>query len=327
MIDSGLPKSGVFVDLFSGTGSVAKYFKDKGYSIISNDIMTYSYIAQYTLVKINTTPKFLNVSKSGLQGVLNILNEIKPIKGYVYENYAPSGRFGRQYFSNSNAMKIDAIRERIEYWYKHNKINTDEYNILLYSFLDAADFIANISGTYGAYLKIWRSTALKNINLKTPNISNNEMNNKVFKDDANILAKKISGDIVYLDPPYNERQYAPNFHVLESLAIWDKQDLKGKTGQRDYSGKKSAYSQKTKACKAFEELIKSLDTKYIVLSYNNEGIIPKEFIVSTLKKRGDVKEYIKKYRRFRTERDHDKRQYKNCNDEVFEHLFILKIKK
>lgn len=324
VVDAKLPSSGTFVDLFGGTGSVGKHFKDKGYKIIANDFMTYSYIAQYVLIGINEMPSFSKVSKYGINGVLELLNNLEPLKGYVYENFAPSGYAARQYFSDSNAMKIDAMRDYIENWNKKGLLTKDEYYILVNSLIDASDFVANISGTYGAYLKIWRSMALKDIKMLPPVISNNKLINRVYQEDANELIKKIKADIVYLDPPYNQRQYAPNFHMLETLAVWDKQSLAGKTGQRDYNSKKSAYSQKTRAVHAFEDLVANVDAKYIILSYNNEGIIPREDILRVLKNFGKIKEYTTDYRRFRTERDHEKRHYKPVDDKVLEHLFIVK---
>lgn len=323
VIDSGLPKEGIFLDLFSGTGSVGRYFKNKGYKIISNDFMTYSYIAQFVLIKLNKMPAFSKVSSEGIIGAVEFLNNLSPTKGYIYENFAPSGSVGRQYFSDVNAMKIDAIRDQIENWKNKKLLNNEEYYVLINSLIDAADFVANISGTYGAYLKIWRSMALKNLKLLMPTISDNDLINEVYQQDANDLIKEIKADIVYLDPPYNQRQYAPNFHILETLAIWDKQQLSGKTGQRDYSSKKSAYSQKTKALEAFEDLIKNIDAKYLILSYNNEGIISRENILRILSDVGSVKEYTTDYRRFRTERDHAKRKYKPVGDRVLEHLFIV----
>lgn len=323
IVDAGLPDSGTFVDLFGGTGSVGRHFKDRGYKIISNDFMTYSYIAQYVLIGLNQMPLFYKISDNGIIGALASLNNMKPVKGYVYDNFAPSGSAGRQYFSDANAMRIDAMRDQIEDWNTKGLLSKDEYYVLVNSLIDAADFVANISGTYGAYLKIWRSMALKDIKLLPPKISDNHFGNEIYQEDANKLIKNVKADIVYLDPPYNQRQYAPNFHVLETLAVWDKQHLSGKTGQRDYSSKKSAYSQKTRAVEAFEDLIANMDAKYVVLSYNNEGIIPREDIIRVLENAGSVKEYTTDYRRFRTERDHEKRQYKPVGDKVMEHLFIV----
>lgn len=327
MESEGIKPNGTFADLFSGTASVGKYFKNKGFKVISNDIMTYSYYAQYSLLKVNTMPSFKKVSTTGIAGALEKLNSLPPKKGYAFNNYAPSGKYGRQYFSDDNAQRIDAIRDEIEKWHDDDLIDEDEYAILVYSLIDAADFVANISGTYGAYLKIWRSTALKTINLKAPDVTSNEKQNGIYQEDANSLVRRIETDVAYLDPPYNARQYAPNFHVLESLAVWDKQELTGKTGQRDYSDKKSLYCKKTTAEDAFTRLISDLRSKYIILSYNNEGIIPIEKIISILGSRGAVKEYTTNYRRFRTESDNEHRHYKQCDDKVTEHLFVVRVER
>lgn len=323
---SGIPLSGVFIDIFGGTGSVGKHFKDLGMQVISNDIMTYSYVFQQVLIRINQIPSFEHLKLNGLEQVLHYLNQLPGIKGYIFDNFAPSGTHKRQYFSDTNAMRIDAIREQIDLWYKQHKISYDEFIILLASLINAADFVANISGTYGAYLKIWRSMALKPLTLLYPHITNNHKSNQVFQQDANLLIKQIKGDILYLDPPYNARQYAPNFHVLETLAVWDKQALNGKTGQRLYNDKKSLYCYKTKAKDALAELIQNADVKYILLSYNNEGIIPREDILNIITQKGKVQEFVQDYRRFRTEQDHEKRHYKQCDDKVVEHLYVITVK-
>ena len=323
MVKSKIPMSGVFCDIFGGTGSVGLFFKKHGFKIISNDFLTYSYIQQYVYVKMNKNPSFEKLKKQGIVDVFDYLNNIPSYEGYAFENYAPSGKYQRRYFSDDNAKKIDAIRDQIEKWKKDNLINQEEYYTLVYSLINAADFIANISGTYGAFLKIWRSMALKDIKLLKPEFYDNNKNNEIFNTDANQLIDKISCDVLYIDPPYNERQYASYFHVLESLAVWDKQDLKGKTGQRDYSKQKSFYCLKNKAVDSFEDLIRKANAKYIILSYNNEGIIPKDEIVRILKNKGAVTEYQTQYRRFRTEKDNEHRKYKDCNDTVVEHLYIV----
>ena len=169
--------------------------------------------------------------------------------------------------------------------------------------------------------------ALKPLTLKAPEIDDNNKDNEIYQQDANNLIRKIECDILYIDPPYNERQYAPNFHVLESLAVWDKQELSGKTGQRKYEDKKSKYCLKKESISAFNDLISNAKARYIVVSYNNEGIIPREEIIRILQNKGDVTEYTTDYRRFRTERDNEHRQYKQCDDKVVEHLYIVNVKK
>lgn len=325
--DFGVPKSGIFIDIFSGTASVGRHFKERGYKIISNDFMTYSYYAQYVFIKMNKEPKFSKITSDGIDGVLKILNDCKLRKqGYVFNNYAPSGNKGRQYFSDDNAERIDAIRDRIENWKEKGLLSVDEYIYLVYLLIDSADFVANISGTYGAYLKIWRSMALKKIHLSPVDFFDNKLKNQVFNKDSNILINDIEGDIMYIDPPYNERQYASNFHVLESLAVWDKQELKGKTGLRDYTNQKSNYCSKHTATDSLNYLIEKANVKYLALSYNNEGIIPKDEIVRILNAKGKCKEYTMDYRRFRTEKDNEHRHYKDVNDKVVEHLYVVKCK-
>lgn len=322
---SGLPTEGTFIDIFGGTGSVGNFFKGKGYKIISNDIMTYSYVAQKVFIEMNRIPDFKGISDSGLYGVLQVLNNPTFKKeGFAFNSYAPGGQYGRQYFSDENAQRIDAVRDMIEDWHYQNLLSKEEYYLLVYSLVDAADFVANISGTYGAYLKIWRSMALKPLTLKCPKIHDNGLENTVYQEDANKLIRHINGDILYLDPPYNERQYAPNFHVLESLTLWDKPQLRGVSGQRDYSDKKSLYCQRSKAGVALRDLVENADVRFIVMSYNNEGIISRDSLLGILSSVGDIEEYRQNYRRFKTESNNEHRHYKDCDDKVVEHLYIVR---
>ncbi len=336
-----LPQGGTFIDIFAGTTSVAQHYKKKGYKIIANDFMTYSYVFQQAYIGNNQFPKFNNLLQSKsfnanhnlfndkrepLRFIIDYLNRLPGKKGFIFTQYAPSGKFGRQFFSNENAMRIDATREQIDNWQKEGLVNENEFYVLLASLVDAADFVANISGTYGAYLKIWRSMALKPFTMLVPNLIESNLEHEVHKEDSNKIIEKVEGDILYIDPPYNTRQYAANFHLLETLSCWDTPLVYGKTGLRPYEEQKSAYSQRTKCQNAFSDLINKAKAKYILMSYNNEGIIPRKFILDTLNKKGDVRVYTKDYRRFRTERDHENRHYKVPDDKVQEIIYFVKVK-
>lgn len=338
----GLPSKGTFIDIFTGTTSVAKHYKKKGYRLITNDFMTYSYVFQRAYIKNNVYPPFAKVLKAenvtssqklfnckddALFSVIHHLNNTPGKEGFIFEHYAPAGKDKRQFFSNENANKIDATREKIEDWRIRGLINEEEYYILLSSLIDAADFVANMCGTYGAYLKIWRSMALKSFTMLMPQLIESRLEHDVYKQDSNTLIRKIKGDILYVDPPYNSRQYASNFHILETLACWDNPKVIGKTGLRPYDKQKSLYSQKAACNRAFADFIGHADVKYILMSYNSEGIIPDEFIRETLGKRGKIKVYNQIYRRFRTEKDHEKRHYKVADDKVTELIYFVKISK
>jgi adenine-specific DNA-methyltransferase len=332
MRDAGISLNGTFCDLFAGTGSVGGHFKRLGMTVIANDLMTYSYVMNKAVVELNGVPHFWQAkswfglpSDAPLSHLLDAISDTAGTRGYIFENFSPSGKAGRQFFTDENGMKIDAIRELIDNWSKEKLISSDEFIYLLASLINAADHVANMSGTYGAYLKIWRSVALKRLRLLPLDIFDNKLANLVFQEHGENLIHRISGDILYLDPPYNSRQYASNFHLLETLSVWDKQDLRGVVGLRDYSGQKSAFSSKKSASDALRKIVAEAKFKHIVLSYNNEGIIHRDEIVEILGSRGNLKEFSTDYRRFRTERNHEKRKYKDVGDRVTEHLWIVSI--
>lgn len=322
LIESGINyKQKRVVDLFAGTGSVSNFFLKNRCEVFSCDNMTYSICEQYRVNYFTKEPLFTELSKivggDKLDDVLNYLNCLPGVKGYYYLNYAPSGKYKRQYFSDSNAQKIDAIRLKISEW--REVLDYSKYMYLVGILMCAADRISNTSGTYGAYLKVWRSMALKDIYLEKPDITS-KGKNYIYQDDVNEFIKGQSDiDIVYLDPPYNERQYASNFHVLENIVVDDKQELNGKTGLRNYEKQKSDYCQKSKVIKSFTDLISNCDCKYIVMSYSSEGLMSENEIIDILSKKGKVEVYKKDYRRFKTN------AWTNKNTGLQEIIFICKI--
>lgn len=333
---TGINHGSLFCDLFSGTTVVARHFKKQGYTVYANDFLQFSYCLARTYIQSNRYPRFrglkkivpgLNGSQENIVKVIFFLNNLKPKKGFVYKNYCPGGTsnldFRRMYFTDQNGMKIDAIRTKIQQW-KDNRFITDEqFYILLTALIEAVPYVANISGNYAAYLKNWDPRTYKPLTLKVPEIPKSKRPNKAFKEDANKLIRRMHSDILYLDPPYNTRQYAGNYFLLELLAEgWfgkEQPNIYGKTGMRPYEKQKSKYSQKNSAAGAFADLIEHADAKYIILSYNDEGILTEQQILTTLAKRGNIDVFRRIHRRYRSinQEDGDRRN-------VCEKLYFVK---
>jgi len=298
------PKNKVFCDLFAGTGIIGRVFKKEVKQIISNDIEYYAYVLNRNYIANHTN------LKEKLE-IIEYLNNLPLKEGFIYKNYcSPANRL---YFSDENGKKIDTIRMEIE------KFRDDEnlYYFLLASLIESADKVANTASVYGAFLKKIKNSAQKKLILEPAIYEENENEHLVFNDDANNLIKKIKGDILYLDPPYNQRQYGANYHLLNTIAEYKEFIPKGKTGLRDYQ--KSSYCRKNEVQKSFEELIKEADFEYIFLSYNNEGLMSEEEIKEIMSKFGKYELIKKEYQRFKAD---NKRNHKA--DKTFEYLHILR---
>jgi len=304
---SNVKEAKVFCDIFSGTSTVGRYFK-KDYKIISNDLLYFSYVLQRASIGINKQPRFEKIHNhieiDPIEFLENQDIDIEKLEQtpFIYENYSPNEKSERRYFTNDNALRIDFIRQTIESWKQSELINEDEYFYLLAGLIEAIPFISNIAGTYGAFLKHWDKRAYKKLELIKLELCNNNEENICYNQDSNQLIKLISGDILYIDPPYNQRQYAPNYHILETVIRYDNPDIKGKTGLRPYHDIKSKYCVKKDVLNSFDELISNAKFKHIIVSYSTEGIMSVEDIEETLKKYGKestFKLYKIPYRRYK----------------------------
>ena len=326
----------VFCDLFAGTGIVGNYFKKKGYKIISNDIQYYSFVLNKHYIENHKELRFLKLTKklpklkevkikNRKSFVCSYLENLKGTKGFVYKNYCLGGtnskKIQRQYFSDSNGMKCDAIRKKIEKWEKGKLINNNEYYFLLASLIESIDKRANTASVYGAFLKKLKKSAQKSLVLRPAELIINDQKHKVYNEDINILAKKIKGDILYLDPPYNHRQYSANYHILETIAKYDNPKIHGKTGLRDYENQKSSYCSSQKVKQEFKDLILNAKVKYIFLSYNNEGIMNLKDIKEIMSLRGEYGYFTKNYNRFKADKN---RNYKASKTVEYLHYAVCK---
>ena len=304
-----------FCDIFAGTGIVARVFKKDVKKVITNDIEYYSYVLNKNYIENH---KNLEYKK-----YLEELNNLKlKDTGFIYKNYCLGSGSNRQYFSDVNGKKIDTIRQKIEYWFKNNKINSKLYYFLLASLLESADKVVNTASVYGAFLKHLKRTALKDMVLEPAIFEINDNEHEVYNEDSNVLIKKISGDILYLDPPYNERQYGANYHLLNTIAKYDNFEPVGKTGMRKYY--RSKYCQKQSVEKSFEDLISNAKFKYIFLSYNNEGLMSGNTIKNIMKKYGKYDLAKKEYQRFKADKTENRNHKANS---TIEYLHILEKQK
>jgi adenine-specific DNA-methyltransferase len=317
---------------FSGTSNVAHFFKRKGYKVFSSDLLYFSYCMQYAYIKNNTSPEFKAILKqkntnnvdlisSPLDNVLDLLNKANPIRGFIYDNYSTGGTShlekSRMYFSDYNAQKIDAIRMQIENWNNQNLLSQEEYFILITCLIESVSFYSNVSGVYAAFQKKWDKRALKKFLLRPIELVFNKKENEVFNTDSMNLIGKIKTDILYLDPPYNQRQYAPNYHILETIAKYDSPVTKGITGMRDYTSQKSSFCSKNTALESLGSIAKNGKYHYLILSYNSEGIMQSEKIIDILKNYGNVELVEFEYLRFKSNSNGDSKTKKHIKEQLY----------
>ena len=282
-----------FADIFAGTGAVSSAYTDK--QLITNDILYSNYLCHLTWF---SDEKF---DPEKIKQYVEYFNSDLPYE----ENYM-TANFSNTYFSDVVCSKIGFIREYIENEFRLKKINEKERAMLITSLLYALDKIANTCGHYDAYRRNAELTDKLELAIPEPNTT--LRNNKCFNCDTNELVKTISADVVYIDPPYNSRQYCDAYHLIENIARWEKPEVFGVAKKMDRTALKSKYCTRS-APEAFSDLINNLNAKYIVVSYNNmaekgndrsNARISDEELLETFKTKGDVKVFAEQFKAFTT---------------------------
>lgn len=325
-----------FFDFFAGTASVGRHFKEAGFKVFSSDVLFFSYILQKAYIENNTEPKFTNLLKtvntfqdnklfqSDYEFVVDYLNRLEGVEGFIYKNYTEEGTakniYKRKFFMGDNGKKIDAIRIQIDRWKRKDLINDLEHAILLATLIESVPFYANISGVYAAFLKQYDPRAVKSLLLRPIRFSLNGPIGKAYNSDSMHLLDKIETDILYLDPPYNERQYAPNYHLLETIAKYDMPTIKGITGMRKYDDQKSDFCNPVLAITALKRVVESARYKVFALSYNSEGIMKQKDILGILSRVGEPKLVEVDYKRFKS----NSRGILADKTHIKEQLYLLK---
>ena len=283
----------VVADIFAGTGAVSSAFAHK--ALITNDLMYSNYICNYAWFG----PQPYDPEK--IAAYVVEYNRCRGSENYMTRNFADT------YFSREDCARIGEIRESIERDYKKGKLNQRERALLITSLLYAMDKIAVTCGHYDAYRKGAEFQNSLELCLPLARVEN-DPRNQCFNEDANNLVKRLEADLVYIDPPYNSRQYCDTYHLLENVARWEKPAVFGVAKKMDRRGLKSRYCT-AQAVQAFETLVTDINAKYILFSYNNmakkgnsrsNAKIPDEEILRILQAKGKVTVFEERYKAFTT---------------------------
>ncbi len=266
----------VFCDLFAGSGVVGAAFKTEVAKVISNDVEYFSYVLNRHCIG-NTTPLYA-------EDLFEELNALEGTEGFVFQHYCKHRDNTREYFSAENGRKIDAMRQKIGQYYDEQRIDENCFFYLLASLIQSCDKVANTASVYGAYLKTLKHQAKKPIVLEPMPYELSVQDHCVYHQNASELITRISGDILYLDPPYNVRQYGADYHLLNTIAHYDTFQPQGKTGRRDYY--RSVFCKKRDAASALEHLVQKAAFRYLVMSYNSDGILSSNEIETMMKPYG-----------------------------------------
>ena len=285
---SRLPNARSVLDVFSGTARVGHGLKGAGFQVFANDHNAYASTLARCYVQSD-----LSEHAAQAEQLIEALNNLNGRAGYFTETFCERSRF----FQPKNGARIDAMREQIEAW----SLEAELKSILLVSLMEAADRVDSTCGVQMAYLKQWAARSSNDIKLRLPALLERPKAGacRATQLEAFKAAETIKADIAYLDPPYNQHSYLGNYHIWESLVLWDKPEVYGVACKRvDVKERKSPFNAKRGAVDALRSVIDALDVSTIIVSFNNEGYIPRPEMESILANHGDVLVIEKDFKRY-----------------------------
>lgn len=303
IISDSVPKHSVVADPMCGTASISVALAQKGHTVIAADMLTFPVIHAKARLLAKTEPDFLNFN--GYSNILREMNNLEPLEGYFFrefgENGCPAnGRLPRLYFSYENATKIDAIRSFIKNAHSNKLINDIEHAVLLQNLIFSVNKVANISGTYGYFRSKISDNARSSLFLDNLDFIFTEGQHQVIQGSIEDLAKNLQANAVYLDPPYTKRQYAGNYHVLETIACEDEPLAVGDGGLRPWKEQASAFCYKRSAGSTLRNILASLASENVFLSYTEDGQISSDELTQILQDFGTLKTYTHSHPRYKS---------------------------
>lgn len=314
-------QSGVFLDTFAGSGVVSRLAKTMGFQVIANDWEPYAEKINQAYIAANSMPEFREFG--GIENAVAELNSLVCEPGYIASHYCPAEdenydpNTERMFYTQQNGRRIDTIREQILSWRNEGRLTGDEEVLLLASLIYQASYCSNTSGVFKGFHRGWGGATMTAwyrirsvLTLKPPILFDNGLNNLAIREDAAACADKFDCNIAYLDPPYNQHQYGANYHLLNTVALWDKPPIPkliSGNGHKDKAAirkdwrteRRSAYCYKSSALDAFVDLVGRLRADWILVSYSTEGIIPVRDMLEALGERGKLDVAVRQYKRYR----------------------------
>ncbi|WP_110183209.1 DNA adenine methylase [Nocardioides solisilvae] len=286
-----LPAGSSIADPMCGTASVSIALARVGYSVTAADALTFPVVHARTRLLAKRPPAFKALG--GYDKALAWLNTAAPIEGYFFNEFGEggkpaNGRAPRLYFSAENAARIDGIRHGIRDLASADAVDEVEHSVLLHHLILATNKVANISGTYGYFRRTLSGPALKPLTFEPIEFEDTPGDHVVRQGVVEELASTLGTDAVYLDPPYTKRQYAGNYHVLETIACGDQPVAAGDGGLRPWTDQASDFCYRRSAAQAFRETLKRLEAPHVFISYSEDGQVAEDELHSILGDFGKV---------------------------------------
>lgn len=299
------PRGGVVADPMCGTASVAEALRGSGYRVIASDIMTYAVHHARVRLLLNAPPGFDGLGRSYGE-VLSLLNERQPEYGYYFRECSPAGKplsgdVPRKYLTSDNAARLDGISRQISHWLHIGAISQIENSLLRHDLVLAVNRVANIAGTYGHYRSTFSKASQAPLCLMPSSfLAEFRTDHIVLQGPAEDLADQISADVCYIDPPYMKRQYAANYHLIETVARGDEPEAIGVSGLRPWRDQYSVFCTRTRIQDAFRRLIRDGDCPVFLISYSSDGLLKEHELADLFEPLGEMSIERRVFPRFRS---------------------------
>jgi len=305
-IGTVIPNGSSIADPMCGTASVSLALAQAGYSVTAADALAFPVIHARSRLLAKQAPAFK--AFGGYDKALDWVRSIPPTEGYFFKEFGDAGcpangRKPRLYFSASNAARIDGVRVSIRDLARSGSISKLEHSLLLHSLILATNKVANISGTFGYFLKELSKNAQHAITFDAFQFEQTPGSHSVLEGPIETLASTLSVDAVYLDPPYTKRQYAGNYHILETLAQEDEPIAVGDGGLRPWKDQASDFCYRRSAGNAFRNTLKQLNVPHIFISYSQDGQVHEDELLAILNDFGKVTLHEQPHKRYKSNKN------------------------